>query len=393
MRIDLYEQKSVVGARLRRYLTDNKISKLKMCKDVGISRPTLDKILAGTSNSENNYARHMEKILHYLNTTPAQLLGGMIAKNNINEISSLFKVSLEDISKRSGISVERLSEIEAGVEANLAELRDIAFCLSTSVNALKGEQVLEPIANRADICVKHDLEGHFTTEGHWGYLGVLVTGHAKHMWYPISQQTAELIDAAYDDGYYEYLVVPCLNNKAVLLNLDNVEHLMLLDDPSGDGADAIDAGAELEDVLPLPAAVCDALEDCWYDLETSDKTRISSFLMGAIQDLVDDLGWNQQDVYDMIYTTKIYFEDGSIFETTIDYLKNINIESASLLKTFASASRFGYMQMGRTTGVRFYDLDDITNYVNMETVSMIEAPLVNLEKGIAEVVNNEADSV
>lgn len=48
---------------------------------------------------------------------------------------------IEDISNFTGISVKQLKRIEAGEDASLAELRDLAMCLRTSVNVIKSRKL------------------------------------------------------------------------------------------------------------------------------------------------------------------------------------------------------------------------------------------------------------
>ena len=55
---DLFDRRSTVGANIERILDDRKITKVELCKNTGVSRPTIDKLLAGTLTSKTNYEEH-----------------------------------------------------------------------------------------------------------------------------------------------------------------------------------------------------------------------------------------------------------------------------------------------------------------------------------------------
>lgn len=87
----------------------------------------------------------MAKIMEYLSISADMLLGNIKNKYiRTREISNLMKVSSKEIAKATGIPLTRLMEIDAGENATLAELRDIAMCLSVSVKCLLGENFFEP---------------------------------------------------------------------------------------------------------------------------------------------------------------------------------------------------------------------------------------------------------
>ena len=60
---DLFDKRSVVGARLEEILSEQGYSKSKFCKMCGISRPTIDKLLSGNLTSKANFEKHISKIL------------------------------------------------------------------------------------------------------------------------------------------------------------------------------------------------------------------------------------------------------------------------------------------------------------------------------------------
>ena len=140
---DLFDKRFVVGSNLEQIMNGKEKTKASRCKEAGISRPTLDKLISGTITNKTNYEKHMGKILGCLSITPDIILGN--SKNLFSRTKSIRKalsITSEFIASVTGISKERLEAIEAGQDASIAELRDIAFVLGTSVRCLKGENFL-----------------------------------------------------------------------------------------------------------------------------------------------------------------------------------------------------------------------------------------------------------
>ena len=55
---DLFDKRSVVGIKLEKIIVDRGYTKVEISNEVGISRPTLNKILTGTLTSKINYEKH-----------------------------------------------------------------------------------------------------------------------------------------------------------------------------------------------------------------------------------------------------------------------------------------------------------------------------------------------
>ena len=51
----LFEHRELIGSRLETAMNQRSMTKTKLCKTAGFSRPTLDKLLAGEINIEDNY--------------------------------------------------------------------------------------------------------------------------------------------------------------------------------------------------------------------------------------------------------------------------------------------------------------------------------------------------
>ena len=52
---DLFNLRSTFAIKLETYLEAKNITKVQLCKEVGISRPTLDKILSAEITNQTNF--------------------------------------------------------------------------------------------------------------------------------------------------------------------------------------------------------------------------------------------------------------------------------------------------------------------------------------------------
>lgn len=70
----LFEQRILVGKKLKDCIRDSGFTKISFSKKADISRPTLDRLLSGTVDNKSTFDRHIQKILKVLNMTVDQLL-------------------------------------------------------------------------------------------------------------------------------------------------------------------------------------------------------------------------------------------------------------------------------------------------------------------------------
>lgn len=171
---DLFDRRSTVGANLERVLESRNITKVELCQNTGVSRPTIDKVLAGTLTNKTNYEKHISKILTYLKISPDGILG--TTTNNIaRRIRNMCRISTETISRMTGIPEERIRTIETGNDATLAELRDIAICLSVGVGDILGQKYFETQIGTLDYFIHFSKEDDIEEiSGFWGHIGILL---------------------------------------------------------------------------------------------------------------------------------------------------------------------------------------------------------------------------
>ena len=119
-----------------------------VCNGVGISRPTLDKLIAGDVTNKINFEKHMTKLLAFLSVTPNELLGGIDnLYNQSRDLRDILHLNLDELSHKSGVSIENLEKIEAGENIPLTDLRDVAMMLGTSVLGLLGNNYFQTTVN------------------------------------------------------------------------------------------------------------------------------------------------------------------------------------------------------------------------------------------------------
>lgn len=353
---DLFDQQSTVGARLEAVLEERGYTKVKFCSTAKISRPTLDKLLAGSITSRTNYEKHMTKVLDSLNMTPDMLMGRIQTQRVHNQVRTLrnqMRMKEKELAEYIGVPIERIREIEAGEEASLAELRDIAVVLNTSVRNILEKNYFP-------------LQTTF-----WGHVGIRPLESDLFLWYPITADTREEIWKEMEE---KYQVIPCMNNKVLLLNMDKIAEIVLLDDASDQPSFAnwdpqVDCGG-------TPLVFYEALDDYFMYQEMGEeppKDIISEKLKICLERFLEKQGADEANVRDEIH---LYCPNGKVKQREIWFGDNENI-STNIFHIYA----FG----GDVVDEKFFygeGYNGVEFFFNMETISVIEAPLVKLEEAL-----------
>ena len=374
---DLFDKRSVVGARIEEILSERGYSKSKFCKMCGISRPTIDKILSGNLTSKANFERHLNKILDTLSLTPDMLLGN--AKNvytKAREIRTILHVKEEDITGATHITLERLRKIEAGDSATKAELRDIAACLGTSTRCIDGTYFFHPQVSRPEIIldVYSGDRDRNVMSGFWGHLGIQPVHSENFLWFPITDHTYDLICERMEKPR---LIVPCMNNKLLYINPQNINNIVLLEDACDAPGFANWDPAVGEGEVPL--VVYETLEDFLFysdNNQTPPADVISPDFFSFLKDLVSEKNWTETDISSFTQEIVIRYCDGNSLTNIIDfYNDNRIVDEIDLVYEFGEP-------MGREKYAYFRDHDEVITFINTENISVIELPLVQTEAAI-----------
>lgn len=369
----LFDNRSVVGARLEKLLGEREYTKSGFCKECGISRPTLDKILSGTIGSMTNYEKHMRKILNRLSITPEMLIGDSSkALSRTRQLRTLLNIKKEEIAAAIEISVDRLDEIEAGEPMTNAELRDIALYLGTSTSCIMSSNVFYPQTTAlSDFINEIDDEG-AELSGYWGHLGVMPLGSTEYSWYPITRYEASEIEYSLKG---KQAVVPCMNNKLLYFNLEKIKSIVLLDDACDPPAyynwdHSIGEGE-------IPLVVYEVLVD-YYSRERDENinAEYSPKLQSLLDRLIEEKKWTDDQIYDLTSGIKIRYADGGVFNNLIE------LGNSSELFTVVN-DLYTMKDTGNTDKyVSFTDWNGAITYINTGEVAIIEMPLVGVEKKI-----------
>lgn len=376
---DLFDKRSIIGTKVEKILEEKNCTKAELCKKTGVSRPTIDKLIAGTLTSKTNYEKHMSKILNYLEITPDRLLGN-VTYNGTRKIRNLRKITSKEMAKATGIPLKRLKQIEAGERATVAELRDIAICLSISVRVLIGENFFEPqIAAPEDFIRFNKDEETKELSGFWGHVGILLSNTDKYLWFPITSNTRKRIFQTMKD---ERIVIPCMNNKVLFLYMPNVKEIVLLDEACDQpGYANWDSDISCGEI---PLVVFEALEDyVWFNGEKYDNDIFSRRLVDYLDKFVESYRLTEDDTFYMLNQSIIYYSDGKKRMAMIDF-----DDDESVSTEISGIYNFGDSQFSENV-LFFTDIDGSEIFINMKNVSMLELPLLKVEEAIC----NEWDKI
>lgn len=358
---ELFEKRDAIAALIEKQMLKKGINKSSLCKKTGISRPTLDKLLKGEITNKKSFDKHIDKIFQVLDIQPDSIL-----KNNvkIRSIRSRLNISQQRISEATHIPMERLTEIEAGDEASLSEYRDIAACLGTSTSALKNESVFESTTlGMSSMFADDNTEfGSF-----WGHIGIQPIHKDKHIWLPISDKTSSEI---YSNMDKMYMIIPCMNNKVVLINTHNIKHICLLDEAC-DSPDNIDWDRNVSEG-EIPPVVYEALEDYLYDFHEN----MSEAFLNYMKRIVREQGWTADSLL-KLKQTHFYFTDGS------ELTDNINLGEYENISDFVFSLLYFYdMNDLLPATLHYSNIVEAEHIIPLNNVSMITIPLTDLEKSI-----------
>lgn len=418
----LFDKRSVVGAKLSLILDEQGYTKAEICKQAGISRPTFDKLLAGTLTSKTNYAKHIEKILICLALTPDMLLGNVSdCRNEMRAIRNKRGMTMEQLAQLTGISKEQLQKMERGESEKEEELREVALFLGVSTNILSGRYFFAPQIAMPDFVLKHrgETDG---CSGFWGHVGILAENTEKYLWYPITADTRDMI---YERMKGRYLLIPCMNNKVLLLCMDHVKKIMLLDDdcdtPSEENWDEeIDCGE-------IPLAAYEALNDYEENNEASGESGESGEseeseasgvsrvnrensenrenrensenrdkgvsgehgqfrrMSGYLKQLIRENRWSEEQIRKILNETSIYYADGQKETAYIDFCTSQALnDMVVMLYDFWEDPDIGEI-------CPFTEWGGAEHLLNMKQVSLLELPLLELENAICDFLEEERE--
>lgn len=366
--MELFDLRENVGAKVATIMEEKKITKVELCRKTGISRPTLDKMLSGKITNKTNYDKHLQKIMKELKVT-TEFLVGNIEKNRTRTIRQLMSRSIDEISKATEISVERLKSIESGGQASIKEWRDIAVVLGTGVNILNNKNFFSSQISEMSLLLEKKGEDNSNgrISGFWGHVGILPVNAPKYKWYPITLDTAKFIQ---QDMNNQCMVIPCMDNKVLYLNTDNINRIVLLDEACSPPVDLDWSFKEGEGEIPL--VVYESLEDYSMGKMQDMSPRFTDY----IHAIIEDNKWDDDSVNSIINGITIYYTDGRVEcdEIVFDEYENV---SELVADTYEYSDYIIQDEM-----IYFTGYDERKNNIRLKNVAMIELPLIKTEHAI-----------
>ena len=211
----------------------------------------------------------------------------------------------------------------------------------------------------------------FNSCGYWGHIGILPAGTNEHIWFPITESVHRLI---YQQIYHmKRIVVPCMNNKVLLLNLDNIKQVLFLDDACDEpGFTNWDSSVDCGN---YPLVIYEALEDFLFDEAEAGVEQMSAAFREVMERIAAEEGWNKESVMEKQQTI-VWYRDGKK-----SYTSMISDGDSSLISEIETLYEFeddqfseDYLEYDEECGAEIM--------INMKEVSLVELPLVQVEEAI-----------
>lgn len=243
-------------------------------------------------------------------------------------------------------------------EPSIANLRDLAYALKTTVGALLGDPWTSNQSSNYHLMLKEDENG---MDGLWGNLGILPSGRPKSIWYPITVGTFESIPSSlkHNEPFY----FETLNNKLVLVNPKHVKRFVTLDEAADEFPD--DWDLEWHEFGYESLEIYDALEAYQNELYYPDtEKQLSENLKETIKKIISDRKLNDDDILKLTSSIRIFFNDGKMEPYTLSAFDFID----DILYPILSAD-----ECPKTITI---DHDDFSMYIPTDSVSLIEFPLL-----------------
>lgn len=382
MSTNLYHKKDLVGKRVEEIITQKGLTKLQVCKEAGLSRPTLDKLIDGDIRNERNFYKHLSLLLRYFKMSSEQLLTK--TKVSSNKSKEDYNLRIEGLVENTGITEKRLDEINQGSPMTAEEMQELALYFNTSIRGLDNQHYFEN-QKRAKIyqmCGTVDAE--YENEI-WGYVEIQLTNSKVAIAYPITEFTRDMIKWQWDMDH-PYIVIPCLKNKLLYVNKKHVKSMKLMDEET-----AFSCGYKPHKEEPLVM-----YEVYKKILGMTEKERANQLnltrLEKEILELLENEEINEKEMRDKISKTTIDFSDLSRKEVYIDFTKEENL-SHNILRVYEWGRSSIEQSLFYTTenGELFYDNASQVAIIEMPLLQVEEAIIKNTESGLPETEEEEQE--
>ena len=370
---DLFDHRELFSANLERFMESRSLTKANYCKTVGISRPTLDKLLNADITNAANFKKHVTKILDSFHISLDVIMGAPhYSFIRMRELKKALNISDDEITAATGIHRSKLKDIEAGAaRTSLSNLRDIALCCKTSTRGLLGTNYFDVSLSTPFDFVSEPYQQ--KTSGFWGHIGILTSSGNEYLWYPISLSVK---NSFYNMLNQPFILIPCMNNKVLLLNMSGINNIILLDDacdePSVANWDPSVSHGE------IPPVVYEALDD-FMDMRSDgrvDHKRISASFYNYLKELLTQNQWSEEDIIQLLFGITVYYKNSYVLSTASRLDLNQTL-------TYAFQFLYDFQEISPEDMVIYFtNIHEEELFINLNNISLIEAPFCQLENVI-----------
>ena len=362
----LFNDRVEVGKRLATIINSRKLTKTSLCEQSHLSRPTLDRLLAGKVENKSSFDKQMEKVLSALNLSIDEFLHGIGygLGNNIASFREQLRIAQKDLATLSGIDIKRLKAAEKGqVELRDEEWSNLALVLKSDSRSVKGESFM-PYQCPLHDYVLEDTKSPEKIFGFQGYMILSTCGSTEETSFAITRQSWNC--AMNDIRREKKVVVPCLGNKLIILNTDNIKKIEFLDD------DYDDLDEHSKFFYKVPSEIYILLER-YYEEEGYDEVFLSDKQRETITQLISSSGEDERYIREMIDSIVIHYSDGTS--------ETVYIGNYDMVASFVQGIMF-YDSMDDDNQIVFgvHDCEESNNlFINIDNVAFIELPLMKVE--------------
>ena len=236
-----------------------------------------------------------------------------------------------------------------------------------------------------DICTKYGIRSHRQLSD-WIKVynsgGILKTStggaYMKKAKNTTLDERLKIVKMIYKGIDEELMVIPCMNNKVLFLNMSNIEDITLsdfdADTPSGKNWDEHVSCGE------IPLVVYEALEDYEENSQVTlyNDTENSTELYKYLMEYVRKNGWTEEDIFQLLNTSVFYYLDGRKKSTIIDFYQ----DSDDIIETIEMVYGYDFTDIEQNFMFYIDAHDETENFVNLKGISMMELPLLKVEEEI-----------
>lgn len=170
------------------------------------------------------------------------------------------------------------------------------------------------------------------------------------------------------------MVVPCMNNRVLLLNMENVRKIMLLDEAC-DAPGDVDWDHEVS-CGEIPNVIYEALAEYSMDDYQETPQRMSDKLKRTLDELIRKNERTEDEIYRMLDNSWIYYTNGKVESHWIEFGEGETVsEEVMCICDYQEEDLYSNI-------LRFEGMDGPEIILNMKYVAMLEMPLLKLENSI-----------